>query len=187
MLLKKPMFIEHKDDKTVVQGKSGASSGEGPRDDIKDREALRMPSKDGNCSTKQGWGRPECPQNRRVKSQSLTDSFKLLADILSPAGHWGTGPQQGVSLPRRKPPQQFHHCLSGSASQSSSRRHFLSLDWGDLLARGSTCHVYKWGSTCHVKSGRVWGPTGRRLFSVGNRSHGRLLSKGAHIFSKVLK
>ena len=54
--------------------------GEGPRDDIKDREALRCPRRMGIVLTIRD-GAMGGPQNRRVKSQSLTDSFKLLADI----------------------------------------------------------------------------------------------------------
>lgn len=54
--------------------------GEGPRDDSKDREALRCPHRMGIVLTSRD-GAMGGPQNRRVKNQSLTDSFKLLADV----------------------------------------------------------------------------------------------------------
>ena len=54
--------------------------GEGPRDDSKDREALRCPRRMGIVLTSRD-GAMGGPQNRRVKNQSLTDSFKLLADV----------------------------------------------------------------------------------------------------------
>lgn len=77
--LKKPLFIEHKDDKKVVQRRVELPR-RGPGDDLKDREALRCPRRMGIVLTSRD-GAMGSPQNRRVKSHSLTDSFKLLIDV----------------------------------------------------------------------------------------------------------
>ena len=54
--------------------------GEGPRDGVKDGEAPRCSRRMGNVLTSRD-GKMGGPQSGRVRSHSLTDSFRLLVNF----------------------------------------------------------------------------------------------------------